>query len=143
MITIIKYLMSLGLVFFALLVNGQNETTKTVDQMPQFPGCQETDQKSQKRCSHEKLMAFIQNNLKYPKEVEGKEEGTVMVNFVVSSKGTIKDISIKRSLNKIFDNEGIRVVELMNKKGIRWIPGKKDGKPIDVALSLPLKFKME
>jgi protein TonB len=112
--------------------------------MPQFPGCTETNAEAQKHCSNKRFLNFIYENLKYPKEDADKGiEGMVLLNFIVTAKGEIKDISAKKSLSKACDAEGIRVVELMNKKGIRWTPGRKDDKAVAVAFTLPLKFKLQ
>lgn len=114
-----------------------------VNQMPQFPGCTETNEEAQKRCSNKKFMTFIAENLKYPKEDANKGvEGMVLLSFVVSTKGKIKNISVKKSLSKACDAEGLRVMKLMNEKNVRWVPGVKNGKTVEVVLTLPLKFKL-
>jgi protein TonB len=147
-----KYALSLAfslcMVCAAFSQQTANTTTKKafteVDQMPQFPGCSETEQEAQAKCSHKKFLTFIYENLKYPKEDADKGvEGLVLLNFVVTAKGKIKDISTKKSLSKACDAEGMRVVELMNEKGVLWSPGIKDGKAVDVVLTLPLKFKLQ
>lgn len=146
-----KYALSLVFSLF-IICTGFSQTTKNstekafteVDQMPQFPGCNEAEAEAQEQCSQKKFLAFVYKNLKYPKEAAKEEvEGMVLLSFVVTTKGTIKDISIKRSLNKACDAEAIRVVELMNEKGIRWTAGQKDGKAVDASFILPLKFKLK
>lgn len=143
----IKYFMSLAFsLFMVCTAFSQNTATalKEVDQMPQFPGCNEANTEDQKTCSNKKFLTFIYENLKYPKEDADKGvEGMVLLNFVVTKEGKIKDIKTKKSLSKACDTESIRVVELMNEKGIRWIPGKKDDKIVDVVFTLPLKFKLQ
>lgn len=144
----IKYILCLSLsLFMVCTAFSQNSTQKAyteVDQMPQFPGCNEADAEAQKDCSNKKFLTFIYENLKYPKEDADKGvEGMVLLNFVVTSKGKIKDITTKKSLSKACDAESIRVVELMNEKGILWTAGKKDGKAVNVVFNLPLKFKLK
>ena len=142
-----KYFLSLAFSLCLFCTAFSQETTKVftdVDQMPQFPGCTETNAEAQKNCSNKKFLTFISENLKYPKEdADKKVEGIVLLNFVVTAKGKIEHIQTKKSLSKACDSESIRVVDLMNEKGILWTPGKKDGKVVDVLFTLPLKFKLQ
>lgn len=143
----IKYALSLAFSLFIVCAAFSQKTAKAfkeVDQMPQFPGCNEANAETQKECSNKKFLTFIYENLKYPKEDADKGvEGMVLLNFVVTKEGKIKDIKTKKSLSKACDTESVRVIELMNEKGIRWIPGKKDDKIVDVVFTLPLKFKLQ
>ena len=45
-----------------------------------------------------------------------------------------------RSAGYGFDEEGIRLVEMLGKA---WIPGKQDGRIVQVQFNLPLTFKLE
>lgn len=146
-----KYVLSLVFSFLMVCTAfSQSPTNKSpkkasteVNQMPQFPGCSETDMEAQKSCSNKKFMTFIAEHLKYPKEDANKGvEGMVLLSFSVTTKGKIKNISVKKSLSKACDAEGLRVMKLMNEKNVRWLPGIKDGKAVEVALTLPLKFKL-
>ena len=85
------------------------------------------------------LMAFISKNLKYPEEaIRKKIEGKVILGFVIDSTGVVKDVSVLRSLEPACDKEAIRVVKLLP----RWIPGKQDGKKVNVRYTLPVIFKL-
>jgi protein TonB len=146
-----KYAFSLVFSLFIVCTAFSQSSTKTtkgkasteVNQMPQFPGCSETDLEAQKSCSNKKFMTFIAEHLKYPKEDANKGvEGMVLLSFSVTTKGKIKNISVKKSLSKACDAEGLRVMKLMNEKNVRWFPGIKDGKAVEVVLTLPLKFKL-
>ncbi len=85
------------------------------------------------------LMTFISKNLKYPKEaIKKRIEGKVILGFVIDSTGIVKDVSVLRSLDPACDKEAIRVVKLLPK----WIPGKQDGKKVNVRYTLPVKLKL-
>ena len=85
------------------------------------------------------LMAFISKNLKYPEEaIKKKIEGKVILGFVIDSTGVVKDVSVLRSIEPACDKEAIRVVKLLP----RWIPGKQDGKNVNVRYTLPVIFKL-
>ncbi|MDR2954669.1 MAG: M56 family metallopeptidase [Prevotella sp.] len=98
-----------------------------VEEMPQFPGGQD------------ELNKFIGENMKYPiKAQESGVQGRVITRFIVSATGDIKDVTIIRSIDKECDAEAKRVIESMPK----WIPGKQNGKNVDVYFILPLVFKL-
>ena len=85
------------------------------------------------------LMTFLSKNIKYPeKAIEKKIEGKVFLSIVIDSTGVIRDVSVLRSLEPACDKEAIRVVKLLPK----WIPGKKDGKNVNVSYILPVIFKL-
>ncbi len=99
-----------------------------VEQMPQFPGGESA------------MMQYIGTNLKYP-ESAAKEniEGRVVLRFVVTKTGDIKDVSVIRSLDSRCDEEAMRVVRAMPK----WTPGKQGGKDVDVYYTLPVLYKLQ
>ena len=85
------------------------------------------------------LMAFINKNLKYPEEaIKKRIEGKVILGFVIDSTGVVKNVSVLRSIEPACDKEAIRVVKLLP----RWIPGKQDGKKVNVRYTLPVIFKL-
>ncbi len=62
---------------------------------------------------------FIQDNLKYPKEIaDQKISGSVILKFTIEINGEITNIKIKRKLHPSLDNEAIRVLKIMPK----WQP---------------------
>jgi len=67
-------------------------------------------------------------------------EGKVYLQFVINSDGSVTDVKIIRGLgNTSLDEEAIRVVKNMPK----WIPGKQNGKVVDVQFTLPIVFKLD
>lgn len=101
-----------------------------VEDMPEFPGGQAA------------LFKHIGNEIKYPPMArENGIDGTVYVGFVVMENGSIQNVHIKRGLSgggAGCDAEAMRVVEGMPK----WNPGKQRGKPVRVAFTLPIRFKL-
>jgi len=93
--------------------------------MPDFPG------------GVEELLKFISKNTKYPAlALETETEGVVYVNFVVETDGSISNIKIGRSVGSGCDEEAIRVIKMMP----TWNPGKQNGTPRRVSLSMPIRF---
>lgn len=90
-------------------------------------------------CSDEKVMDFIKKNVKKPSA--WKNEGSFeQVLVVIEKDGSLRDIKYVASSN----NEGceacqkaaVEVVGKMNK----WQPAMKDGKPVAVKMTIPVKF---
>jgi TonB family protein len=114
--------------------NSQNESIVTgnqksessaiftvVEEMPSFPG------------GESERARFFSNNLRVPAE---SIEGTVYVSFIVNADGSIANAKILRGLGKSYDEEVLRVINLMPK----WFPGTQNGQAVDVLFNLPVKF---
>lgn len=99
-----------------------------VEQMPEFPGGDEAYQ------------LFLQNNIHYPESAkENGIEGTVYLSFEVNKKGKIKNVLVLRGVNPDIDSEAVRVVKMMPD----WVPGKQRGKPVEVKMTMPIKFSLK
>jgi periplasmic protein TonB len=98
-----------------------------VQHKPEFPG------------GDKALFKYIEDNINYPKEAKNKGiEGTVVVKFVVKKDGSLTKVEIARGIGGGCDEETVRLINAMPK----WIPGKNNGKEVNVAYTLPVKFKM-
>ena len=77
-----------------------------------------------------------------PKYTEGamnrNVQGTVEVDAVVLSDGTVGDVTIKRSLDGELDEEAIKAT-----KEWRFSPGTKDGEAVNVKVSIELTFTLK
>ena len=106
----------------------EEEIFTIVESMPEFPGG-----------GQEALFKYLQKEMKYPQIAkENGIQGTVFVNFVVGKDGKIRDAKILRGVNKMLDEEAIRVVKAMPS----WKPGKQRGKAVSVSYNLPIKFTL-
>jgi periplasmic protein TonB len=86
------------------------------------------------------LYRYLAEELRYPPKARKKNiEGTVYVRFIVEKNGGISEIELLRSVQKDLDEEALRVVGSMPD----WQPGKKEGTPVRVQFTLPLKFRLE
>lgn len=119
---------------------GVQEIFKVVEDMPEFPGCEETSDKQERsKCSQEKMIDFIYNNLEYPKIAgDNGVEGMVVIQFVVQKDGVLDNIKIVRDIGAGCGAEAERIVRKMPK----WNPGKQRGRPVNVQFNLPVRFKM-
>ncbi len=111
-----------------------------VDEMPRFSGCENIVNKEEQRvCSNKELIEFIYKNIKYPAEAKkGGHEGTVVIDFVVKEDGSLAEFNILKDVEGGCGVEALRVMKTMPK----WIPGKKDGKPVSTTMTIPVKFAL-
>jgi TonB family protein len=113
--------------------NGKDQKTAEdkfviVEEMPQFPGG-----------GKDAMVAWINSNIKYPAEAfKSKITGTVVVNFLVSSTGKVKNVKVSKAVNPLLDAEARRVVSSMPD----WKPGSQAGKPVDVQMMIPVEFRL-
>nr|WP_319401438.1 carboxypeptidase-like regulatory domain-containing protein [uncultured Carboxylicivirga sp.] len=77
----------------------------------------------------------ILKNMRYPASGSGKKE-TVVANIIISDKGDVQDIIIKRSPNDDFSIETIRLI----KKGPLWKPALRYGMPVQDEVKIKLQF---
>jgi periplasmic protein TonB len=108
------------------------DTAKTVyqyvEQMPEFPGGQD------------ELLLYLKKNIKYPEIAqENGISGRVFVQFVVSSNGSISSVTVVRGVDPSLDKEAVRVIRNMPP----WKPGKQNGTPVKVQMSVPVNFRLE
>lgn len=105
----------------------KEQVFKAAEQMPQFPG------------GYVALNNFLAQNLRYPeKAMSNKTEGTVVVQFEVMKTGKIGNVKVVRKVDAELEAEAVRVVKSMPD----FIPGKINGKPVNVIYTLPIMFKL-
>jgi TonB family protein len=98
-----------------------------VEEMPQYPG------------GIQAAMAFFAQNIKYPVSAQKAQiEGSVTVQFVVGTDGSVRNPKVVRGVNPELDAEALRVVGIMPK----WTPGKQRGKAVPVSYNLPVRFRL-
>ena len=128
----------------------RNQTVyKLVEQMPMFPGCDDsagyTDELQQ--CSMRKMLEFIYGNIKYPASArDAGIEGTSVVSFIVGTDGEILEQRVVRNPAEDIDEQAAKDIEAellkITSEMPAWIPGKQDGKDVQVRFNLPVKFKL-
>lgn len=104
------------------------DAIKELDFAPEFEGGQKA------------MLTYLGEHLKYPKSAiaEGKE-GVVYVSFVVNANGGIVDVEVVKGLSEALDTAAKEIIAGMPK----WIPGKKDGKNINVKMTLPIRYQLK
>lgn len=104
------------------------EVYDVVDKMPEFPG------------GMIGLMQYLSKNIRYPAEAQTKGiQGRVTVAVIINTEGKAVNASIVRSVAPILDAEALRVASTMPD----WVPGTKDGKPVNVKYTFPVTFRLQ
>ncbi len=87
----------------------------------------------------ENVNLWLSKKVKYPAAaVKKKEEGRVIIKFIISPTGKVQKPQIIRSVSPSLDKEALRVISSMPK----WNPSKQNGKPVAVYYTLPISFKL-
>ncbi len=99
-----------------------------VENQPEFPG------------GRDEMFKYLGQNIKYPEAAaKANVTGKVFVNFVVTTEGEIKDITILKGIGFGADAEAVRVVKNMP----RWKPGMQSGRAVNVRYNLPIAFEID
>ncbi|KAB2908477.1 MAG: TonB family protein [Ignavibacteriales bacterium] len=105
-----------------------NKVFTFAEEMPSFPG------------GDGALYAFLSSNIQYPEIAKrAGVEGQVIVSFTVSKTGQISSPRIARGIGGGCDEEALRVVMMMP----RWNPGKQNGQPVNVQVTVPIRFQLQ
>jgi protein TonB len=104
------------------------EVFTIVEEMPTFPG------------GDKGVSDFIYANIAYPEIAkENNIQGRVTVKFCVTYKGSVDQVQIVKGVDKVLDDEAMRVIKLLP----AWKPGKQGGKPVNVWYIFPVLFKLQ
>ena len=96
-----------------------------VEEMPEYPG------------GEKEMFNFIFSNFNYPEGVNACCK--ITIEFIVDKDGGIKNIKIVKGLEKMFDEEMLRVFNLMPK----WKPGRQRGKAVPVKMKYPINISLK
>ena len=98
----------------------------TADEMPAFPG------------GNAAMLAFLSRKISYPAAaLDHQVSGKVHVAFVVDAQGHLRDPHVVRGLGYGLDEEALRLVRIMP----WWTPGRINGQPVGVSVTLPIGFR--
>lgn len=101
---------------------------EVVDKMPEFPG------------GMVGLMQYLSKNTKYPADARTKgKEGRVIVSVIINTKGKATNPTIIKSVDPSLDAEALRVAGIMPD----WVPGTKNGIPVNVKYTFPVTFSLQ
>ncbi len=110
-----------------------------VDVLPAFSTCNDENMDGE-LCFNYAIQQHINANFSYPEEaLENKTEGIVLVSFVINTEGNVTELkTIAPQNTDILKKEAVRIVSLLPK----FVPGKHNGKDVNVTYSFPMEFKI-
>ena len=98
-----------------------------VDQMPELPG----------GGGPAAIVTNIQQHLVYPKVPAAEQRmGRVFASFIVTDKGEVQAAKVIKGLSPAYDEAVLAAIRQLPK----FVPGKKDGKVVNVSFTVPLLF---
>ena len=104
------------------------EIYEVADKMPEFPG------------GMTGLMQHLSKNIRYPAEAHTNNiQGRVVVSVIINTEGKVTNAQIVQGVAPSLDAEALRVTGTMPD----WIPGTKDGKPVNVKYTFPVVFRLQ
>ena len=126
------------LLFLFLLIPICALSQNSSEEVPIFPGCE--NKRNKRKCFEKKLRQHILTFFYYPKEaIIRKEKGKVYIQFVINSDGVISSIRA-RAPYKSLKEAAIKIIS--NLSSNKFIPGKVDGKNVDVPFTIPMTFRL-
>ncbi|MFM7683236.1 MAG: energy transducer TonB [Bacteroidota bacterium] len=85
------------------------------------------------------MMKFLKEHIKYPEYArEIGIEGKVYIQFIVFKDGHLSDFKVIKKVHPTLDREALEVVQKMP----NWVPGKNNGKSVNVVVVVPIVFKL-
>jgi TonB family protein len=107
--------------------NDNKDVYQVVEELPSYKG------------GTPALQKFLEANLRYPEEAKkAGVNGKVYVSFIVAADGQIQDAKIMRSVSPLMNEEALRLVNSMKD----WTPGSQSGKKVNMAVTMPIEFKI-
>jgi protein TonB len=80
---------------------------------------------------------YLANNQRYPNAaMQAKQEGTVLVTFVVEPSGGIGEVAVTQPVTPLLDAEAVRVI----KAAPKWMPARHHGKVVRQRVTVPVSF---
>ncbi|WP_299120982.1 energy transducer TonB [uncultured Winogradskyella sp.] len=126
---------------YLIMSNEPNSFTfQSVEEVPIYPGCENSSNAERKECMKEAINKFISRkfNTSIADDLTLTGKQTIRTSFEVDEEGNIGKIEARAS-HKEMAEEAIRVIELFPK----LIPAKQKGKSVAISYYLPIVFKLE
>ena len=101
----------------------------------------ETEEERKKYSEKASLMQLYRN-IKYPPYArENGVQGSVVIQFIINTKGDVEDVQVAKSIGGGCDQEALRVVR---EKLMKWHqPGRQDGMAVNTIFYLPIRYRLE
>jgi len=144
-----NFILTTVITLLSIAAIGQVDTAQVynlVDQMPLIPTCgvMDTSYVAKQKCTQDLLLDFIYRNVQYPDSARYNGiEGMVVLSFVIGRDSMIRESQIVKDIGGGCGAAALYVINAMNPMNLRWMPGQKEGVPVDVRMTIPVKFKIK
>lgn len=131
----------LGIRNHEIIHEGEDVLFHKPEQMASCVSCAEVEESNAKfECTQKYLNQIITENFKYPeKAVEKEQEGFVVLAYTVDEKGMVVGIEMLQGVDRYFEEECKRVIQLFPK----FIPAIHEGKAVKCVMPLVIRFKLK
>ena len=143
-----KYMLYIPLVAMLLAVSNIETIARNVAKVTSSVEIQQKPKKAPKRVFavaevmptfKGNLNQWLSENLRYPEAaVSRKEQGRVIVRFIITAEGEVIQPAIVHSVSPSLDKEALRVVSKMP----AWNPGRNGNKNVAIQFTLPVIFSL-
>lgn len=113
---------------------------------PRFPGCEtiKGTVKEKSTCANEKMFQFIYKHLVYSDKAKlAGIEGDCPIEFVVEKNGSVTRIKALDEIGEGCCAEVVRVIGLMNEKGLQWTLCPLRGRTVPILFNISVPFNLE
>jgi TonB family protein len=114
------------------MIHEKSEAFAYVEKMPEFKGGQA------------EMYKFVGANIYMPDTCRERGiAGRVVVQFVVDSLGYVTNTKVVQNtaVDCGYDEIALEMLEKMNRPEPHWLPGRHEGKTVNVSFTLPVNFK--
>ncbi|MBT9188103.1 M56 family metallopeptidase [Zobellia russellii] len=120
----------------AQMAYGNSVAFRNVDNPPVFPGCENADDILD--CFKKSMYRHISKNFRYPENAQERGvQGRVSVIFLMDTSGNITHIST-RGPDESLEKEARRIIAKLP----QIIPGRHNGKQVNVPYAIPITFRL-
>jgi TonB family protein len=112
-----------------------------VENRPVFPGCENLLTEDERfNCFNLKARQFVGKNFEFPEMAKQMGiQGKVWVSFVIDKDGEVTNVKVDRGVDKLLDEESLRVVSALPKMS----PAKIGGRPVKMSYTLPINARLQ
>ncbi len=114
------------------------EVFRVVEEMPYLNSCANQSKADRQSCTGQTILNLFHQNLKYPAILRNSSiTGLSVIQFVISKEGKVKSAKVVRSLHPALDKELLRIAKLLPD----FVPGRQNGRPVEVQYNLPIRIR--
>ena len=122
-------------------IEGEIFDFSRAEKKPVYPGCEYyTTEEERFNCFNIKIRQFVGSKFEFPEMAKQMGiQGKIWVSFIIEKDGKVSNITIERSVDKLLDDEALRIVSQLP----AMLPAKVNGRPVRMRYSFPINAKLQ